>query len=749
MVGKNPILIGSIIHLQNQFGDPQNWFNDADGAKHGGYLETRGWVIDKPVITHWHDEHIQSFVFTHNDKDRAHGSGSWQIVSATGKATGEPLVNEDKIHLLNVYPGAGYLDSFEWVTRLEPFKEFTNMTIGVFTASVPKRGGGPSGTWTVRLAGSSQPSTNGEPRQIYAGDTVKIENDYPGAGNLHTWGNVKVNGLFEEYEGERLFVFTADASPTGVDKKGSDIWAITLNSPAENLYRLYIRQGDESAPWHDGGVIKIEKGTALTDGKKDSSEPIMLPASSFPQQLKIDQLSDALGAAKEIGLQIELVESGKNYQSLQGKIAYGGEETVHFKAHRPTKDDGRLLRDYLYPDLLKGRTIKLEGLMDTTYRLLCDSFDSMSVISLNEMRKHIKQNAESAGNVQTDLENILTNAQPTSDEFQEKRKKLNEQDHFFQIKQLLNLYELSRILNDFFWRELQDDMKRSLEEHQRNQTFAPLHLLRSCSQSVATDHAIIQQAATQRRWHKSIKGANPAMGLQARELLLMDKLVIKAIAPFKHLLPGDSENIAVVTYLSDHTHIHDLPYTDQFILVGISYDRVPPAAGFVDDEVAAGSDFYAYELLAIPHEVGHHIYQHGALPGDGKSFIELSKQFEANNPYHHWCEELFADLYGCIIAGPLSALGLQALLMSIDRTRAWKDDEVHPTPALRFFILTEILRILPSIYDQIKKESAQKPEAKDLMPHWAVVKNFDEIAAKLDKRWVTMIEQWGYKRRCR
>lgn len=283
-------------------------------------------------------------------------------------------------------------------------------------------------------------------------------------------------------------------------------------------------------------------------------------------------------------------------------------------------------------------------------------------------------------------------------------------------------------------------MKQSLENHQRDQTLAPLHLLRKCSQSIATDHEIIQQAATQRRWNLGLQDNKPIMGEQAEELLLMDKLAIKAIAPFQHLLPGQPDHPAIITYMSDETHIHSLPYTDRFILVGVSYDRVPTSADFLEAQASTGKEFYAYELMAIPHEVGHYVYRHGKLKGEtggpGKTFPEISKQFEGNNPYYHWCEEIFADLYGCIVAGPLSVLGMQALLMSIDKDRAWKDDELHPTPAIRFFILTEILRILPAI-----KAKMKNPKSK-----WVGPDSFETVATELDKRWAKMIERWGYKR---
>lgn len=772
VAGKKPILVGSIIHLQN-------------GLEKGDYLETRGWVTDKPVITLWQDEQIKAFVFTHTDKNRSKGSGSWQILSATGKETGEPLLFGDKIHLLNLYSGAGYLDSFEWVDRLEPFKDFyPAMTIGVFTSSLPKRGGGPSGTWTVRSADEKKASG----AKVVEGDAIYLENDYPGAGFLHTWGEVtkhktkdsdgKDIQMFQDYTGQRKFVFTAASPNSSVQDsspQGSHEWTITLTNLAEHLYRVFHQQGDESAPWHDGGIFKIgdrlgqpvvaldfkfpaDKATGSGQVTYQGQSPVGFTATRYGDNqnhyaIKFTQSADPfpdgdwqIGAHESqsvVALRIKVAENselGVGDQKLVGSITYDGGPELRFRGVRSNAKNSRLLYDYYHPHLLKGRTIKIEGVIDATYRVLRESFSTMITESMTDT---------ASTPVKTPLDRTLAEIRSTKRVTDDDNKKLDEiidklttgrdsqDEQTFQIKQILNLYEFSRILNGFFWDELQDDMKQSLENHQRDQTLAPLHLLRRCSQNIAADHMIIQQAAMQRRWEQGEQNTKPTMGAQARELLHMDKLAIKAISPFQHLLPGHPAQPAIITYLSDRTHIHSLPYTDRFILVGVSYDRVPPAAGTLGEEASPGNEFYAYELLAIPHEVGHYVYQHGALP-DGRTFVDLSKQFEDNNPYYRWCEEIFADLYGCIVAGPLSVLGLQALLTSIDRERAWKDDEVHPTPALRLFILTEILRILPVISAKMQKDAHNRK--------WNGPDNFDEVKKELDKRWATTIEQWGYKR---
>ncbi|RMD97452.1 MAG: hypothetical protein D6816_17540 [Bacteroidetes bacterium] len=706
------IQIGSVIHLEN-------------GAPGGGFLETRGRVQDKPVITKWQDARIRTFVMTHENPNRDMGSGSWRVLSAAGKATGEPLKVGDKIHLLNMYPGAGYLDSFEWVPNLEPFKDYP-MTIGVFTANTPTRGGGPSGTWVVR---SATGKADGTP--VAAGDAIYLENAYPGAGFLHSYAEEKVTDhpLFEEYDGNQKFVFTA-ATPT--QTHGSHSWTITLSQLLENSYRIQLQWQDESAPWHDGGVFKIggrmqKPVTALKltleDGSKNltgqvifqgekpvnvtakwhsqNSYTITLPGADDPRLAGIEWHIGSREGQNVAALDVTSADGG---QTWQGTITYAGEGPIRLKAIRESGDTRLSAADAAAQTLLKGRISRLDGVIDTTYKLLSDAFAEISGVTLHE---------------------ALTGStwdKPAADDT----------DRDFQLKQLLNLYTLSQNLNAFFRGTLQTLVKDVMIKHQLADTRPPLHLIRACFQRVAADHEIIQQAAIQRRWNKHLDGRFH-MSQQAMELLVMDKLAWQAIAPFQHLLENKARQLAVITYLSERTHIHHVPYAPDFVLVGLSYDRVPPASSLFEDTAVSHHDFPSAELLAIPHEIGHHIYEHGCL-SDGKTFSQISEQFR-DNPYYAWCEELFADLYGCVVAGPLSVLGMQALLISLDRQRFWKDDEEHPTPLLRVFLMAEMLRVLGEI------------ELRQAGPDGTCERYcFDEITAMMDDDWAKILGQWQYER---
>lgn len=186
-VAQSPLKIGSVVHLKNNF------------PSEGWYLDTRGRVKDKAEFSIVPTETL--FVSTHTSPNRDNGSGSWKIVSATGKSNGAPLAYGDKIHLQNLHPGAGYLDACGWVRDMPMYKGYNGANVAVFTTQSPNRDNG-SGTWIVRSAGSKP---DGSP--VLEGESIRLENGYPGAGFLDVNGRVTQNPLFKEYEGSKLLVF--------------------------------------------------------------------------------------------------------------------------------------------------------------------------------------------------------------------------------------------------------------------------------------------------------------------------------------------------------------------------------------------------------------------------------------------------------------------------------------------------------------------------------------------------------------
>ncbi|WP_438030585.1 hypothetical protein [Sorangium sp. So ce233] len=82
---------GDKVHIQNSYNDWQ-----------GGYLDTCGNS----------DTGIKYGVSTSATPTRAVGTGTWEILSATGKASGQEVLSGDIIYLKNLYGGnGGYLDA--------------------------------------------------------------------------------------------------------------------------------------------------------------------------------------------------------------------------------------------------------------------------------------------------------------------------------------------------------------------------------------------------------------------------------------------------------------------------------------------------------------------------------------------------------------------------------------------------------------------------------------------------------------
>lgn len=210
--GKSVIKIGSIVNLQNRYP------ND------GSFLDAWGAVWSKPEFQKVPTETM--FVSTHEKPDRDIGSGSWEIVSASGKSNSEPLLVGDRIHLMNMYPNAGYLDACGWAEHLPVFENFSDQTGAVFTTQSPNRDNG-TGIWIVR-SGTAEDGT-----PVLEGDSIAVESSYfindrginRLSGFLNVTGAVKDIPAFNDYDGAKL-VFTQSLA---FDQPIPDIWTITVS----------------------------------------------------------------------------------------------------------------------------------------------------------------------------------------------------------------------------------------------------------------------------------------------------------------------------------------------------------------------------------------------------------------------------------------------------------------------------------------------------------------------------------------
>lgn len=205
-------------------------------------------------------------------------------------------------------------------------------------------------------------------------------------------------------------------------------------------------------------------------------------------------------------------------------------------------------------------------------------------------------------------------------------------------------------------------------------------VMRATIDQVAFDIDLYQTAVVQRQNQKT----RPT-------LELADKLAQIALdVAFQSKLL--KEKCTAVTYFNKAANIRVIPYAPVALIgIPLTSNNVPQ------------------DLLAIPHEVGHYIYFHA--PG---LFADLH-QMTPHNPTwaEHWIEEIFADIFGALVAGPVAGLSFQDLVFDNSFGNFISDDGHHPVDAIRPFGIDHALSLL----------------------------GYDEAAKGLDTRWDNLLTQ--------
>jgi hypothetical protein len=136
-----PLVYGQTYSIQNSY---QNW--------QGGFLDTRAAGCEGNFLC----------VSTATVPNRDNGSGTWKLLSASGKAAGTPVSAGDDVHLLNMHAGnGGYLDT--------AYSGCEGNFFCVSTAYSSNRDQG-SGTWKILPNGStSGPIMEGQPLHLLNG----------------------------------------------------------------------------------------------------------------------------------------------------------------------------------------------------------------------------------------------------------------------------------------------------------------------------------------------------------------------------------------------------------------------------------------------------------------------------------------------------------------------------------------------------------------------------------------------------
>lgn len=800
------IKIGSIVHLRNG---------------NNGYLDVRGLV--RLIPDFWNIAGTErTLVFTHPDNDRDRGSGSWRIMSASGKTDGEPLMYGDLIHLKSM-AGEIYLDVCGGVEHLIPFQKFhgQQVTNGVFTASYPNRDNG-TGIWKV-----TGPKHLAEPKKklaVFEDDALYLESCFPQIpkeglvrqGFLVTHGDVKTTLKNHGFDDSKKLVFTNSKDikqPSGDNGK----WTVEINHKASitpvNTYYIWVQ---EEKKWVDYGAFELHGeadpivGLILKDNKDDETNEgeSLVGSVSYrgqsPQSIELkrnETETEVYFTKKDVdpsnfkwvlgGRQdkrvVEIdVSSFDNGKTLVGKIEYAGGAKMPLKgltANVTWIDDEpkKLLHDFFQLDTWNSRIKRINRALETAvseFDTVLETLDGISIQkimdlisnaggeSYSELEKDyyrakgktdhyssrilelyatigdddaIETKAEneaqtkdalgysvSLDHLNKKVEALLRNPNLTIEITTANASTTDGIDHDFQLKQLLNLYTLSQSMEQF-WEKLSSKSTIGVERLIQANMLPPVDLIRACFRQFTKDFEIFQNSLRQRRWVKSAND-DSIENIQATSLIVTDKLAARAISPFKDLIT-QSEDFIPITFFSDRVFVRQMPYTDKFVFIGLSYDLTQPLQN-------ENPKFVPFELLAIPHEIGHYIYRYVKLTNlksfdkDNRelkniTFEQLTKAEFQEEPYYRWCEEIFADLYGCFIAGPFAVLGMQALIATEDKHMVIDDDDEHPNGIFRPYFLSEMLRKLSSLdySDQF---------------------DFHKIATLLDANWTAILERWGY-----
>lgn len=252
---------------------------------------------------------------------------------------------------------------------------------------------------------------------------------------------------------------------------------------------------------------------------------------------------------------------------------------------------------------------------------------------------------------------------------------------------LTSLCHFGKSQVEFFIDGFGPDAKVRLEP---STTYPPTYALRATIDQIAYDLDLIQRAQQQRT-----KGSSSR---DMRETLARaDILAYRALEPA--IRQGLIDNTTVVTYFQKVVNVRIIPYAP------VAFIGLPLSA------MTAPRD-----LLAIPHEVGHYVFRHGRVqtgPLRGSRFDAALASQLAEFPEwaRNWLEEIFADVYGAMVAGPIMALGFEELITD-DRVADFvHDDGEHPVAALRLAIYHRVFH----------KLGCYVPELEGLKARWRTV----------------------------
>ncbi|MCB0138670.1 MAG: hypothetical protein KDE50_02055 [Caldilineaceae bacterium] len=214
------------------------------------------------------------------------------------------------------------------------------------------------------------------------------------------------------------------------------------------------------------------------------------------------------------------------------------------------------------------------------------------------------------------------------------------------------------------------------------------HVLGTTLNQIAEDTVVLQRAAEQRdvsNFNLALEASSNAEQAIYFTLADIDKLTFAGQQMLARYLPAE-KSATVVTYFRRSANVRVIPYAP-VALIGVPMTAVGLSNGTGVTE----------DLLAIPHELGHHLYWNGSADGS----VERSKRFSQTippllhgSPVAHWAEELFCDVIGCIVGGPATARSFLEMQLTEIGSHFTDSRGSHPTPELRPYVYAQILEMM-------------------------------------------------------
>ncbi len=231
----------------------------------------------------------------------------------------------------------------------------------------------------------------------------------------------------------------------------------------------------------------------------------------------------------------------------------------------------------------------------------------------------------------------------------------------------------------------------------------PEFVLRSILNQLAYDTSATERAIKQR--------ADP---LLASALKQADVIAYNAMVPALGANNLLKQNARVITYFQRIPEVLVVPYAD-VALIGIPYSAI--------GENGVNTATSMRDYLSIPHEVGHYVYWRGTTT-EGRLHVELRRRVIAYGlgAYLNWLEEIFADVYGCLVGGEVMGLSAQDLHFDDLPSRLNEDNQEHPAPVIRPVIYMHTLNRLRG------RNSDDDDEEKDNQES-------DNFVTMLNRRW--------------